>query len=280
MPDRYKVIVTMPAYMAERTLKQTIDHLPSDVVDDIVLVDDASTDGTVELAKSLGLHVVVHPENRGYGANQKTCYDVAIEEGADVVVLLHPDFQYDPTVIDTLIQPLVQDEADLVFGSRYAEGANPRAGGMPLYRHIGNRVVTSIENLFMGTRFTELHSGYKAYSRAFLQVIGYHDFSDQFVFDSQLIISAVFSRQFGIKEVPIPTRYTDRSSSVNIPNLARYITATLAYLVRSFVRQRTIRRTIASRLSELRAAQQVSLSLSRDRDPGPSSPAQEGTTGS
>lgn len=258
MPNGHKVIVTMPAYMAERTLKETIDHLPRAVIDDIILVDDASTDGTAELAKSLGLQVVVHQENKGYGANQKTCYDVALQQGADVVVLLHPDFQYDPSIMDTLIQPLVGGEADFVFGSRYAEGANPRAGGMPLYRHIGNRVVTSIENLFMGTRFTELHSGYKAYSRLFLQAIGYHDFSDHFVFDSQMIIRAVFSHQFRIKEVPIPTRYTDRSSSVKMLNLLRYITGTLIYVIWSFVRQRTIRSAIQSRLSELGAAQQAS----------------------
>ena len=258
MPNGNKVIVTMPAYMAERTLQDTLDHLPRAVIDDIILVDDASTDGTAELAKSLGLHVVVHPDNRGYGANQKTCYDVALAQGADVVVLLHPDFQYDPSTIDTLIQPILRGEADFVFGSRYAEGGDPRAGGMPLYRDIGNRVVTWIENRFMGTRFTELHSGYKAYSRRFLHAIGYHEFSDHFVFDSQMLISAAFSRQLRIKEVPIPTSYADSSSSVNIRNLMRYIPETLIYLVRSFVRQRTIRSTIGSRLSELSAAEQPS----------------------
>lgn len=260
MPNGMKVIVTMPAYMAERTLQDTLDHLPRDVIDEIILVDDASTDGTPDLAKSLGLHVVVHPDNRGYGGNQKTCYDVALEEGADVVVLLHPDLQYDPSIIDTLIQPIVRGEADFVFGSRFADGGNPRAGGMPLYRHIGNRITTSIENLFMGTRFSELHSGYKAYSRRFLQVIGYHEFSDHFVFDSQMLIFAVFSRQLRIKEVPIPTRYTAQSSSANIPNLVRYIGGTLIYVVRYFARQRTIRRIVQSRMSELGAAQRSSSS--------------------
>ena len=250
----------MPAYMAERTLQDTLDHLPRAVIDDIILVDDASTDGTAELAKSLGLHVVVHPDNRGYGANQKTCYDVALAQGADVVVLLHPDFQYDPSTIDTLIQPILRGDADFVFGSRYAEGGNPRAGGMPLYRDIGNRVVTWIENRFMGTRFTELHSGYKAYSRLFLQAIGYHEFSDHFVFDSQMLISAAFSRQLRIKEVPIPTRYEDRSSSVNIRNSLRYVADTFIYLLRSFAQQRRIRSTIESRLSGLDAAQRPSSS--------------------
>lgn len=248
----------MPAYMAERTLKKTLDHLPVDTIDEIILVDDASTDGTVDLARSLGLYVVVHPENRGYGGNQKTCYKVALERGADVVILLHPDFQYDPTIINTLIQPIVAGEADFVFGSRYAEGSNPRDGGMPLYRHLGNRALTKVENLFMATSFTELHSGYKAYSRLFLEAIGCDDFSDHFVFDSQLIITAVFSRRFRIKEVPIPTRYEETSSSVNIRNSLRYVTETLIYLVQSFARQRTIRDVIDERLAKLEVSRATS----------------------
>jgi glycosyltransferase involved in cell wall biosynthesis len=250
----------MPAYMAERTLQKTLDHLPLDAIDEIILVDDASTDGTADLARRLGLYVVVHPENRGYGGNQKTCYKVALERGADVVVLLHPDFQYDPTIIRTLIQPIVDGEADFVFGSRYAEGGNPRAGGMPLYRHLGNRALTAIENLFMATSFTELHSGYKAYSRLFLEAIGCEDFSDHFVFDSQLIITAVFSRRFRIKEVPIPTRYEEASSSVNIRNSLRYVGETLIYLVRSLARQQMICRTIDERLSRLHVPQAASSS--------------------
>ena len=247
------VCVAMPAYMAERTLRKTCAHLPRAIIDQIVLVDDASTDSTAELARSLGLHVVVHPENRGYGANQKTCYDVARERGADVVVLLHPDFQYDPSIIDTLIRPITGGEADFVFGSRYAAGGNPRTGKMPLYRHLGNRAVTSIENIFMRTNFTELHSGYKAYSRLFLEAIGYEDFSDNFVFDSQLIITAVLSRRFRIKEVPIPTRYEADSSSVNIRNSLRYVAETLIYLFQSLARQRLIRGAIDERLSRLQA---------------------------
>lgn len=218
----------MPAYMAERTLEKTLQGIPPYAVDDIVVVDDASTDRTAEVARGLGLEVVVHPENRGYGANQKTCYDVALARGADIVVLLHPDFQYDPTVIDRLIHPILNNDADFVFGSRYAEGGRPMAGGMPLYRHVGNRLVTSIENLLMRTRFTELHSGYKAYSRLFLETIGYANFSNHFVFDSQLIITAAFSRRFRIKEVPIPTRFDEQSSSVDVRNSLRYIAETLA----------------------------------------------------
>lgn len=251
MPNGKKVVVTMPAYMAEQTLEKTLRGIPPHAVDDVVVVDDASTDRTAEVARGLGLSVVVHPENRGYGANQKTCYDVALAGGADVVVLLHPDFQYDPKVINRLIDPILGNDADFVFGSRYAEGGKPRAGGMPLYRHVGNRLVTSIENFLMRTQFTELHSGYKAYSRLFLETIGYAGFSDHFVFDSQLLITAVFSRRFRIKEVPIPTRFDEQSSSANIRNSLRYVAETLAYLSSCAVRQRAIRGAIDRRVSML-----------------------------
>ena len=250
MPDKYKVIVTMPAYMAERTLQQTLDHLPRDVIDDIVLVDDASTDGTVEVAQGLGLHVVVHPENRGYGANQKTCYDTALERGADVVVMLHPDYQYDPKMVPDLIAPILTDQADFTFGSRFRGGwRQPFKGKMPLYRWIGNRIATFIENLLIGTDFTEMHSGYRAYSRRVLEAVPYHELSDDFVFDSQMLILAAFSRQFRIQEVAIPTRYDDDSSSVNLAGAFKYIAETLWFLVKAFFRQRRIRDQIAARMA-------------------------------
>ena len=244
------IAIVMPAYKAERTLQKTFDDLPHEVIDHILLVDDASPDRTVERARALGIHTITHAENKGYGANQKTCYDAGLASGADVIVLLHPDYQYDPKMVTVLVAPIVAGEADFAFGSRFKSSwRDPLRGGMPLYRWVGNRVTTFIENVVLGTRFSELHSGYKAYSRRFLQTIPYHDLSDQFVFDSQMLIMAVFSRQFVIREVAIPTRYTEESSSVDVKSSLTYIGLTIWYLLRMFLRQRTISKQIAARLA-------------------------------
>ncbi len=252
MAEGKKVVVVMPAYKAERTLRKTYEDLPLHEVDEVLLVDDASPDRTVELARELGIHTVEHPENRGYGGNQKTCYDAGLAAGADIVVLLHPDYQYDPKMVMDLVAPIAAGEADFTFGSRFKRSwRDPLRGGMPLYRWIGNRLTTVVENLLMGTRFAELHSGYKAYSRRFLEAIPYHDLSDQFVFDSQMIIMAVFSRQFTIREVAIPTRYAEDSSSVDIRNSLRYVGLTTWYLLKMFFRQRRVRDRIVSRLAEI-----------------------------
>lgn len=224
-----KVIVCMPAYKAEATLAKTLHALPDGVADEVLVVDDASPDNTVAVARSLGLPTLVHPKNRGYGGNQKTCYDEALRRGADIVVLLHPDFQYDPTAVPALIEPLIVGRADFTFGSRFAAGGNPRAGGMPMYRFIGNRLTTAIENLVLGTQFAELHSGLKAYTRHFLENIHYHAYSDDFVFDSQMVIEAIV-RKFRIVEVPIQTRYAEDSSSVSVTRSLKYIGETLLCL--------------------------------------------------
>ena len=224
-----RIIITMPAYKAAQTIAKTCHEIPKGSYEKILVVDDASPDDTVDVARSLGLQVRRHPENRGYGGNQKTCYDWAIEERADIVVLLHPDYQYAPHRVPELVEPIVSGRADFVFGSRFAEGGRPMDGGMPLYRFIGNRFTTTIENLFLGTSFSELHSGMKAYSRKFLELIGYHDFSERFVFDSQMLIRAVLLN-FRIEEVAIPTRYGDESSSVDIPSSFRYIFETFGAL--------------------------------------------------
>ncbi len=224
-----QIIITMPAYKAARTIAKTCNEIPKGSYEKILVVDDASPDDTVEVARSLGLQVRRHPENRGYGGNQKTCYDWAIEERADIVVLLHPDYQYAPHRVPELVEPIVSGRADFVFGSRFTDGGRPMDGGMPLYRFIGNRFTTTIENFFLGTSFSELHSGMKAYSRRFLELIGYHDFSDRFVFDSQMLIRAVLLN-FRIEEVAIPTRYGDESSSVDIPSSFRYIFETFGAL--------------------------------------------------
>lgn len=224
-----KVIVCLPAYRAATTLEKTLRALPGWVADEVLLVDDASPDDTVEVAQRLGLHTIVHPENRGYGANQKTCYDAALARGADIVVLLHPDFQYDPRAVPALVAPVLNEMADFSFGSRFANGRDPRDGGMPLYRYVGNRLTTGIENWVLGTRFSELHSGLKAYNRFFLERIDYHTYSDDFVFDSQMIIEAIV-KGFRVTEVPIPTRYADDSSSVSISRSVKYIAETLMCL--------------------------------------------------
>ncbi len=237
MPGGKKVIVTMPAYKAVRTLEKTLKDLPRESIDDLILVDDASPDETAELSRRLGIHTIEHAENRGYGANQKTCYDAALAHGADVVVLLHPDYQYDPKMVTDVVAPIVNGEADFTFGSRFARHwRDPLTGGMPLYRWIGNRITTFLENLVLGTHFTEMHSGYKAYNRYFLENIPYHDYSDGFVFDSQMLVDAVLANRFRIREVAIPTRYTDESSSASVYNSLKYVLLTVIYAVRGRLR--------------------------------------------
>jgi glycosyltransferase involved in cell wall biosynthesis len=239
-----RIVVTMPAYHAEQTLEKTYRDIPEGLADDVVVVDDASKDGTAEVARRLGLKVFVHPANRGYGGNQKTCYDEALRLDAAIVVLLHPDYQYDPKTLSALVEPLLAGRADFTFGSRFARGADPRTGGMPLYRYVGNRLTTAIENLLLGTRFAELHSGLKAYTSDFLRRIDYHAYSDDFVFDSQMIIDAVLSGA-RVEEVPIPTRYTEESSSISVGRSLRYIALTVVELVR--LKRRHARRVAARR---------------------------------
>ena len=247
---RLRTIITMPAYKASRTLEKTVHEVPEGCYDEILVVDDASPDDTVKVAKALGLATKQHPENRGYGGNQKTCYDWALEKRADVVVLLHPDYQYAPHLVPELIAPILAGEADFTFGSRFANGGRPMDGGMPLYRYIGNRLTTGIENYFLGTHFSELHSGMKAYSRNFLELIGYHQFSDHFVFDSEMVIQAVLLG-FRIEEVPIPTRYAPDSSSVSIVSSIRYITETLGALHRSLRDRERLERELTERSDAL-----------------------------
>jgi glycosyltransferase involved in cell wall biosynthesis len=222
MADDHFTVIALPAYRAEQTLEQTIRDLPDNSADHLLLVDDCSTDGTVELARQLGIDVRVHDRNRGYGANQKTCYREALSLGATVVVLLHPDYQYDPQAVPALVAPILAGTADFTFGSRFACTGDPRAGGMPRYRYWGNRVSTTIENALLRTRFTEMHSGMKAYSRRFLQSVPFENYSDDFVFDTQILVDAVVGG-FRIQEVAIPTRYTKECSSINIRRSLRYV---------------------------------------------------------
>src|ERR1700737_2256870 len=189
-------VVVMPAYNAAATLQSTIDQIPPGIIDKIILVDDKSRDNTVQVARGLGIETIQHPHNVGYGGNQKTCYMEALRQGADVVVMVHPDGQYDPTLIPQLVRPIIRGEADMVLGSRFLTPGGARRGGMPLYKIIANRFLTTVENLVLGRRFAELHTGYRAYSRGFLETVPFLRNSNDFVFDTEVIAQAV---AFGFK---------------------------------------------------------------------------------
>jgi len=219
----------MPAYNAARTLVRTYRDIPFDVVDHVILTDDLSQDDTVAVAELLNLQVVLHRQNRGYGGNQKTCYDVALSEAADVVVMLHPDYQYDPTCIPALIAPIVEGRSDMMIGSRFL--GDPLAGGMPRWKYAANRLLTRLENRVFKLQLSEYHSGFRAYSRRLLASIDYHANSDDFVFDQELVAQVV-ARGFRIGEVPVPTRYFAEASSVDFRRSVVYGLGTLKALFR------------------------------------------------
>jgi glycosyltransferase involved in cell wall biosynthesis len=227
---RDKVIVVMPAYNAAKTLERTYNDLPKDVVDKVILVDDVSQDETVEVARQLGLDVVVHIQNRGYGGNQKTCYLKALEDGADIVVMLHPDYQYDSTLVPELIRPIQEGQADMMLGSRFLSGGT-LAGGMPIYKYISNRFLTIAENLALGQHLSECHTGFRAYNRRLLETIPFLLNSDDFVFDTEVIAQAV-AFGFRIGEIGVPTRYFKEASSVNFGRSVVYGLSTLAVMAR------------------------------------------------
>jgi len=207
-----KVVVVMPAYNAEKTLEKTLNDIPRDWVDDIILTDDASQDNTVELARKLGLRVFVHEKNKGYGGNQKTCYREALKIGADIMIMIHPDHQYDPTLIPQLLDPLLEGECDAVFGSRML-GGRPLEGGMPKWKYLANIFLTAIENAVFYMYLTEYHSGLRAYSRKYLETVKFEMNSDDFVFDSEIIAQGVI-HNMGIREIPIETRYFPEASRI------------------------------------------------------------------
>ncbi len=225
-----RVVVVMPAYNAAKTLERTYNDLPKDVVDKVILVDDVSQDETVEIARQLGLEVIVHIQNKGYGGNQKTCYIKALEDGADIVVMLHPDYQYDSTLVPELIRPIQEGEADMVLGSRFLTGGT-LAGGMPLYKYVSNRFLTLAENIALGQHLSEFHTGFRAYSRRMLETIPFLLNSDNFVFDTEVIAQAV-AFGFRIAEIGVPTRYFEEASSVNFKNSVIYGLSTLATMAR------------------------------------------------
>jgi glycosyltransferase involved in cell wall biosynthesis len=228
-----KVIVVMPAYNAAKTLKITYDAIPHQTIDQIILVDDGSTDKTLEIARELQLTVFVHTRNFGYGANQKTCYTEALKEGADIVVMLHPDYQYDPTLLPEIIAPIKAGEADIVLGSRFLSGSTMEQG-MPWWKFLGNKFLTALENWTLGLKLSEYHTGYRAYSRQVLEEIPFSLNSDKFVFDQEILVQAKHL-DFIIKEVPVPTKYFPEASNASFVDSTIYGLSILLLLGRYFV---------------------------------------------
>lgn len=215
-----KVVVVMPAYNAGKTLEATYKELPHDIVDTVLLTDDASTDATVSLAHILGIRTISHPKNRGYGSNQKTCYREALATGADIVVMVHPDDQYSPRLVSAMTGMIASGHYDLVLASRIL-GDHARQGGMPLYKYVANRILTLIQNVLWHAKLSEYHTGFRAYSRRLLESIPFENNSEDFVFDNQIIAQALH-RGFPVGEISCPTRYFPEASSINLQRSVRY----------------------------------------------------------
>jgi glycosyltransferase involved in cell wall biosynthesis len=237
---RKRIVVVMPAYNAARTLERTYADIPHEIVDRIILVDDVSKDDTVSVARQLGLDVIIHRQNLGYGGNQKTCYDAALEAGADAVVMLHPDYQYDATRIPQLVEPILNGTKDLMLGSRFL--GDPLAGGMPRWKYVSNRFLTGVENLIFGLHLSEYHTGFRAYSRALLESIPYRLNSNDFVFDQELVAQAV-AAHMRIGEIAVPTRYFEEASSVNFRRSVVYGLSTLRVVARFLLHRMRLRRS-------------------------------------
>lgn len=212
--SRPRIVVVMPAYNAAQTLELTYADLPREKVDLVILVDDGSSDDTLRIARELGLRIFVHGRNYGYGANQKTCYREALRAGAEIVVMVHPDYQYDPRLLPDLVRPIEEDRADVVLGSRLL-GVHPIAQGMPWWKYVANRLLTALENQAFGLRLSEYHTGYRAYSRRALELVNFEMNSDRFIFDQEIIAQMV-AGGLRISEVPVPARYFPEASSASV----------------------------------------------------------------
>ena len=236
MLNNRRIAVVLPAYNAAKTLQRTVAEIPRDIVDDLILTDDASSDNTSELAHELGLHVIRHDKNRGYGGNQKTCYEAALARGADIVVMLHPDYQYTPLLVTAMASMIAYDQYDCVLASRIL-GNGALRGGMPLYKYISNRMLTLLQNLLIGQKLSEYHTGYRAWSRTVLERLPLLSCSDDFVFDNQMIVQAVY---FGFRmgEISCPTKYFDDASSINFRRSVTYGLGVLKTALQFFLKKR------------------------------------------
>ena len=235
-----RVVVVMPAFNAAKTLERTYRDIPHEIASRIILVDDVSGDDTVAVARQLGLDVIIHRQNLGYGGNQKTCYDAALEVGADAVVMLHPDYQYDATRIPDLVEPILNGTKDLMLGSRFL--GDPLAGGMPRWKYVSNRFLTIVENVAFGLHLSEYHTGFRAYSHGLLEAIPYRLNSNDFVFDQELVAQAV-ACGMRIGEISVPTRYFEEASSVNFRRSLVYGLSTLRVVVRFMLHRLRLRRS-------------------------------------
>ncbi len=226
-----KVVVVMPAYNAAQTLKQTLDSIPKNSYDEVLVVDDNSRDDTVKVAEELGLKVIKHDKNRGYGANQKTCYKTALEMGADIVVMVHPDYQYDPRLVPFLVGLIDKDVCDVMFANRIRTRKEALEGGMPFYKYFFNRCLTILENVVLGLNLGEYHTGYRAYSRKVLETINFEANSDDFVFDQHIVVQMAIAG-FRIGDIPVPTKYFAEASSINFKRSVEYGLGILWILVK------------------------------------------------
>lgn len=229
-----KVVIVMPAYRASLTLERTYNEIPFDIVDEVILVDDYSPDNTAEVAKGIGIqHVIRHDVNKGYGGNQKTCYTKALEIGADIVVMVHPDYQYTPKLIRAMVSIIGEDLYPVVFGSRIL-GKGALKGGMPLYKYIANRFLTLSQNILMSQKLSEYHTGYRAFSREVLQAVPFKKCDDDFIFDNEMI-AQIFAKGYEIAEVTCPTKYFDEASSINFMRSSKYGLGVLRVSFRYFL---------------------------------------------
>lgn len=221
MLNNKKIIVVLPAYNASQTLQKTYSEIPFDLVDSVILVDDMSTDNTVEVARKIGIeHIIIHEKNTGYGGNQKTCYNKALELGADIVIMLHPDYQYDPRLIPSMSHLIANEVYQVVIGSRIL-GKGALKGGMPMYKYIANRMLTFTQNVLMNQKLAEYHTGYRAFSRKVLLDIDFNKNSDDFVFDNQML-AQIFHKGYEIAEITCPTKYFTEASSINFSRSVTY----------------------------------------------------------
>ncbi|MBU1131116.1 glycosyltransferase family 2 protein [Patescibacteria group bacterium] len=231
-----KTIVVLPGYNAGKTLEKTVADIPKNVVDEIILVDDYSSDDTVGVAKKLGLTVVQHSQNKGYGGNQKTCYNLALEHGADIIVMLHPDYQYDPKLIKHFVDFIADGYFEVMLGSRIRTRQEALKGGMPKYKYYANRLLTLVENLASGQNLSEWHTGMRAYKKEVLENIDFMKNSDDFVFDTQILFQ-IIEKKYKIGEIPVPVRYFAESSSINFKRSVKYGLATLLTALKFILRK-------------------------------------------